>query len=333
MSQGFAQDVDQIVADNLASLQQMLEDEIAGMATGGDPTVITNIQADIDALQTAQADVAAQVADKADTADVTAAISTAVAPKADTATVNTQLGTKADTSAVNAALALKADLTALTSGLAGKVSQSTYDAFVSATNASLATKASSTSVTDLSTTVSGQATDISNLTSAIAAKLTAIGAVTDLTPGQMAVKYVVHGDATATTTWSNRWEMWYTPNGGASRLVAWFNEYGELRLIPGNSNTVALRIYNKATAAEGDHTGYVFEIVDHQDGTRTTVAGFDGLGNMLAKAITATSMTLSGNIAAANHMDFKGVYAAAPSTTGWAANAFWWLTTGETTLP
>jgi hypothetical protein len=137
MSEGFAYDVDKILADNLLALKDDLEAQIAGVVGGGDPQVITDLQNDVAAVETALADLNVNIANKAEQSDLVAGL----AVKANTIDVNSALGAKADTSTVNAALALKADTSALTSGLAGKVSQATYDTFVTATENALAAKA------------------------------------------------------------------------------------------------------------------------------------------------------------------------------------------------
>lgn len=152
MAQGFDQDVTSVVADSLLALKVDLEAQIAAIVGGGDPEVITQLQADVDALETALADLASDVSTKAEQSDV----SSALGSKADTTTVNSQLGAKADTSTVNAALNLKADATALSSGLAGKVSQATYDAFVTATNNALALKATATALAALDSATDGR---------------------------------------------------------------------------------------------------------------------------------------------------------------------------------
>jgi peptidoglycan/xylan/chitin deacetylase (PgdA/CDA1 family) len=145
MAEGFAYDVDKILADNLLELKNDLEAQIAGVVGGGDPEVVTQLQNDVAAIETALADLNVDLANKAEQSDLVSGL----AVKANTTDVNSALGTKADTSAVNAALTLKADATTLTSGLAGKVSTATYDAFVTATTNALAAKATITALADL----------------------------------------------------------------------------------------------------------------------------------------------------------------------------------------
>ena len=306
MAEGFDKDVTSVIADTLNALAATLRAEMA-VGEGGDPAVITQLQDDVAALETAQADLAADLAAKVEQADIDAA----VAGLADAAAVNAQLATKADTTAVNEALAGKASTSALTSGLAGKVSQSTYDAFLVTLASNLAAKADASALTTLTGTVNSQGT-------AIASKMDAVAALIGVSPTQLFYKVTRQGDATATSGWSNIIEVWWDPTGApAPRLVAWFNEYGELRLIPGNFNTVPLRVYAKDLIADPDHTGMLIEIVDHREGTRTTLGGFDSAGKVSGPNIG---------------FPIKDVAASAPSTSGWEANTFWWLTTGETNL-
>jgi hypothetical protein len=341
--QGFAVDVDSIVADELEALRADLETQIAAIVGGGDPTLITDLQADVAAVTTAMELLQADMAAKAEQSD----IDSAVAGLAVAATVNTQLGTKADTSAVNAALAAKADASALTSGLAGKVSTATYDAFVSATNSAIAAKASQAAVDAISTAMGTKAdtstvnsalalkADSSALVSGLAAKLNQVAASVNVSPTQFQMKIVRVGDATDDSTWSNMFELWWTPNGGASKLVGWYNEFGEWRGLPGKTNTVPWRLFVKDLIADTNHTGNMMEVTDHREGTRTALfaVGSDGSITTLANLSVGGDATITGKVSAVNHMDFKGFFSSAPSTTGWAAGAFWYLTTGETTLP
>jgi hypothetical protein len=349
MTQGFAMDVDSIVAEELQALKTDLETQIAAIVGGGDPEVITQLQTDLAAVQDSLATIQTDMAFKAEQSD----IDTAVAGLASTTTVNSQLGTKADTSAVNAALAAKADASALTSGLAGKVSTATYDAFVSATNTAIAAKASQTAVDAITTAMGTKAdtsavntalalkADASALASGLAAKLNQVANSVNVSPTQFQMKIVRVGDATDDSTWANVFELWWTPNGGSPKLVGWYNEFGEWRGMPGKTNTVPWRLFVKDLIADAGHTGNMMEVTDHREGTRTALfaVGSDGSITTLANltvggnATVAGTLVVTGRVTGANLMDFKGSYASAPSTVGWAAGAFWWLTTGETTLP
>jgi hypothetical protein len=283
--------IGEILDESLTALQLQID----ALSGGGDPLVISELQDSVDALETAQADLAADVAGKADAAVVTAALNL----KASVTALNDGLAAKADASTVTA---LAGTVTSLSTALSGKASTAYVDS-------GLATKASASSVADLTTTVNSKA-DASTVTSlastvaakantsyvdtvagdvdavetALAGKVNAVAALLGLNPLQTFFKLTRNGDATATDGWVNMIEVWYDPNGAPGpRLVAWFNEYGEFRLIPGNSNTVPLRVYAKDLIADAAHTGMLLDIVDHREGTRTTIAGFDSAGNVIAQ--------------------------------------------------
>ncbi|MFT3871053.1 MAG: hypothetical protein QM714_02635 [Nocardioides sp.] len=98
-------------------------------------------------------------------------------------------------------------------------------------------------------------------------------------------------DGTATSGWPNRWEWLYKPLAGVAKLVQWVNEYGELRLIPAKSNTVALRIFGRTAPADTAHTGPVFEIQDNRT-DRNTVFAVDETGTVTAANIGAMVLVL-----------------------------------------
>lgn len=330
--QGFASDIDLIVADNLLELKNELEAMIGDIVGGGDPGVITAIQADIAAIESTLGTMGTTLSGKA----TTGYVDSAVAGKADTSDVNASLATKANTSYVDSELALKAGASATTSALAGKVSQATYDAFVSANATALIGKAAASDLTALTGTVSTNSGAITTLTSGLAAKLNKVGDTANVAPTELQIKVVRVGDATATSGWKNLFELWYTPNGGTSRIVGWYNEFGEWRGMPGNTNTVPWRLFVKDLIADADHTGNMMEVTDHREGTRTALFAVDSSGNIM----TLGNVTAGGNVVATGTVTgsnigkpIKGAYSAAPSTAGWAADSFWWLTTGETTLP
>jgi hypothetical protein len=156
MTQGFDHDVTNVVMDTLLSIKADLESQIAGVVGGGDPQVITDLQADVAAIELTLGTLSTTVAGKASAA----ALTSGLAGKANSSDVSSALGTKADTSYVDAQLATKAVASAVATSLADKVSTSTYDAFVSATNSALSGKAAASALTTLSNTVGGHTTTL-----------------------------------------------------------------------------------------------------------------------------------------------------------------------------
>jgi hypothetical protein len=115
----------------------------------------------------------------------------------------------------------------------------------------------------------------------------------------------VADDGTSSSTWDNRWEIWYTPSGGSAQRVAWFNEYGELRLIPAKDNTVALRVHAAEDAtdlAARDMSQEVLEVADVWSGARTTMFGVygDGTSYHLGLAAFVAGIGVGNSLAAAS---------------------------------
>lgn len=106
----------------------------------------------------------------------------------------------------------------------------------------------------------------------------------------------IESDGSASSGWGNRWEWWYKASGGVRKLVSWINEYGEFRVAPALSNTVALRVF-----LSRDSTEYAarstsipgLEVTDQRDGTRTTVFGILKHGQIQQHGkISGTVLTL-----------------------------------------
>ncbi len=76
--------------------------------------------------------------------------------------------------------------------------------------------------------------------------------------------FEIQDDNTSTASWPNRLAFFFKPFGGSSNLVSWFNEYGELRVTPAKSNTVAVRIFGQNSAAPNTHSGALFEVQDNR---------------------------------------------------------------------
>lgn len=352
---GFAEDVDRIAADDLAALQADLEEQIAAVAGGGDPQVIIDMQEALAAMQI-DVDTATSTATAASSAVAAKAstgyVDSAVAAKADTSYVDAEVATRASAASMTTALAAKADASAVTTALAAKANTSDLNAKadVSAMNTALALKADASTVTTAlaakadaaaTTTALGLKADASALTSGLAGKLNLIANTVNVDPQSLQMKIVRVGDATDDSTWKNLFELWWTPNGGASKLVGWYNEFGEWRGLPGKTNTVPWRLFVKDLVADAAHTGNMMEVTDHREGTRTALfsVGSDGsivtMANLTVggNATVAGTLAVTGRVTGVNLMDYKGAFSSPPSTTGWAAGAFWYDTTNETIRP
>ena len=74
-------------------------------------------------------------------------------------------------------------------------------------------------------------------------------------------------DGTLTDNWPNRMEFWWDPADSVPRLTSFFNEYGELRIIPAKGSTVPLRLFQREnnTSAPTHNAGVaLFEIMDNR---------------------------------------------------------------------
>jgi hypothetical protein len=101
---------------------------------------------------------------------------------------------------------------------------------------------------DFATLAQGEAAD--NARVQMSAEIDLTGDGTD----QFLEEITVSDDGTSTSGWVNRFRAYYrhrvsgTPVAdNLRRLVFWLNEYGEPRVAPANSNTVAFRIFVKDT--------------------------------------------------------------------------------------
>lgn len=153
------------VAGQIEAVRISLQGQINALSGGGDPEVIGALQDAVDALETAQADLSAAVAGKADAAATTASLAT----KATITALTDGLALKATTAALSA---LSDTVSSLSSALAGKAS-------TTALSDGLALKASASSVSDLTITVAGKA-DATATTAALAAKADASAMTTAL---------------------------------------------------------------------------------------------------------------------------------------------------------
>lgn len=101
----------------------------------------------------------------------------------------------------------------------------------------------------------------------------------------------INDDGSDTSTWPNRLEMWFN-SGGKTRRTTYFNEYGELRVAPGKTNTVAVRFFAKEMATDAAHSSSVavFEVMDDRQ-TRTQLFAVMPDGKVIAPNIGAKTIT------------------------------------------
>lgn len=100
-------------------------------------------------------------------------------------------------------------------------------------------------------------------------------------------RVVIEDDGSSSTNWPDRFSFSF--NG---HLVSWFNEVGEFRLIPGKSNTVPLRIYQKhAASATRNMDTPLIEVARSRD-DRTPLFSVESDGSV----ITSGSITSDGPI-------------------------------------
>jgi hypothetical protein len=101
----------------------------------------------------------------------------------------------------------------------------------------------------------------------------------------------IQDDGSPTGPWPNRWEWSYDHlPAGSPRLVQWVNEYGELRIAPAKSNTVALKLYTKPLAIDPPLTVNVFEIEDDRT-TGTKLFTVSANGTVTARNINDMVVT------------------------------------------
>lgn len=124
--------------------------------------------------------------------------------------------------------------------------------------------------------------------------------------------YTVVDDNTPTAAWPNREEWWFQPSGQPAKLVAWHNEYGEMRGSPAKNNTVPLRVFSKISPTDGAHSGPLIEVQDDRT-TRTTKFSVDADGNVVATG-TITRTVPSGPTLSTGYIVLAGA-AAVPAGT------------------
>jgi peptidoglycan/xylan/chitin deacetylase (PgdA/CDA1 family) len=251
MEQSFAADVDRITADNLKAVKADLEAQIAGVVGGGDPQVITDLQADVAALDAALYTLAEVVDEKVDTT----ALATALASKVSTSTydafvtatngtlstLSTVVGGKAESSALTSGLALKADAAATASALAGK-------ADASALTSGLAAKADATATT----TALNLKADTTALTAGLATKADAATMTTALA-GKTSPADVLLAARSATRVAARPAAGWWAPSyddGWASHVTLAAAHAARGQLCTLYITTANLGVAGKMTAAQ-----------------------------------------------------------------------------------
>lgn len=120
---------------------------------------------------------------------------------------------------------------------------------------------------------------------------------------QKHASFHINDDGSATTGWLNRLEFLFTAAGSTEHLTSFFNEYGELRIVPGKTTTVPARIYQKDAPGSAAHTANLLEFMDDRT-TRTLLAYIDNacnlhvpnLPNKISVSSTAPSSPADGDL-------------------------------------
>ena len=126
--------------------------------------------------------------------------------------------------------------------------------------------------------------------------------------GQFAQLTVV-GDASDTTTWPHRLRFNYN-NGTRVRRTGFFNEFGEIRSIAAQLNSVAAQFYGKEFAADGtrDVTTPIIEITDDRETKTRLFAVFSG-GNAIHSGqltVAAGGAVITGSVAVTGNVSASG---------------------------
>jgi hypothetical protein len=104
--------------------------------------------------------------------------------------------------------------------------------------------------------------------------------------------WTIVADGSDSGSWKNRLEFLFKPVGGTAALTGYFNEYGELRVIPGKANTVPFRAFTKQFPTDANHTANVLEVQDNRT-DRNVLFSVDSTGKVAAPNIGAKVWTLN----------------------------------------
>jgi hypothetical protein len=116
-------------------------------------------------------------------------------------------------------------------------------------------------------------------------------------------EFTVVNDGSPTASWPDRFRTFFT-DGANTRLVQWWNEYGEWRAHPARQSTVAWRLFGAPTSAEAasrNPNNHIWEIADNRQ-DRNAVAKINHLGDMSL----AGNLTVEGSL---NGIAFRGMLA------------------------
>lgn len=85
--------------------------------------------------------------------------------------------------------------------------------------------------------------------------------------GDYGIYYKIYRDGTPTGTWPNRFEFLYERIATEFVRTSWFNEYGELRIASGQSNTIPLRLFQREQSSDAarDMGVPLFQIMDNRN--------------------------------------------------------------------
>jgi len=113
----------------------------------------------------------------------------------------------------------------------------------------------------------------------------------DLGVAEQVARFRRLGDGSDQGTWLNQLEFAWRTAGGVEKMTSYFNEFGELRVLPAQNTSVAFRVFTKAGANDTDHTGNLIELQDDRE-TRTVLFSVDPTGKVTAPNIGAKVITL-----------------------------------------
>ena len=156
-----------------------------------------------------------------------------------------------------------------------------------------------------------------------------LGGTTALAPQTATVHtFTIVDDNSSSGTWPDRLGFRYDDTAHADHYTSWFNEFGELRIIPAKTNTVAFRIFTKDVTASTSHDAGipVFEIVYNRD-VRTPYHEMYSNGNFYhsGAGTVGGALAVTGDVTAPNIGEKVVTWATGsePSLTGVPDGTLW----------